>query len=96
MKFMLFVLPTVPGTAGRSQAAPAHRAKQRAIPADAGRVAQLAVFADDAGFDVFATTEHHCPLGRLRDLGRSPAHLRRGRDVRPIELFAKHVIPEFR
>jgi alkanesulfonate monooxygenase SsuD/methylene tetrahydromethanopterin reductase-like flavin-dependent oxidoreductase (luciferase family) len=59
MKFMLFVLPTVPGTF-------AERAKLRPIGRNNERYQQmldelrkLAVLADQVGFDVFATTEHH-------------------------------------
>lgn len=59
MKFMIFVLPTVPGT-------PEERAKLRPIGRNNERyqqmldeLRQLAVLADQAGFDVFATTEHH-------------------------------------
>jgi alkanesulfonate monooxygenase SsuD/methylene tetrahydromethanopterin reductase-like flavin-dependent oxidoreductase (luciferase family) len=59
MKFMLFVLPTVPGTLD-------DRKRLRPIGRNTDRYQQmleelrkLAILADDAGFDVFATTEHH-------------------------------------
>src|SRR5438067_366185 len=59
MKFMLFVLPTVPATLEeRRQLRPIGRNTERyqRMPDD---FRKLAVFADDAGFDVFATAEHH-------------------------------------
>ena len=59
MKFMLFVLPTVPATLEE-------RERLRPIGRDNDRyqmmleeLRRLAVFADDAGFDVMSTTEHH-------------------------------------
>jgi len=59
MKFMLFVLPTVPGTLeDRKRLRPIGRNNER-YQQMLDEVRQLAVFADDAGFDVMATTEHH-------------------------------------
>ncbi|MDO9710092.1 LLM class flavin-dependent oxidoreductase [Paracraurococcus lichenis] len=59
MKFMLFVLPTIPGTLeDRQRLRPIGRNNER-FQAMLDEVRKLAVFADDAGFDVMATTEHH-------------------------------------
>ena len=59
MKFMLFVLPTVPGTLDdRKRLRPIGRNNER-YQQMLDEIRKLAVFADDAGFDVFATTEHH-------------------------------------
>ena len=59
MKFMLFVLPTVPGTlAEREALRPIGRNNER-YQQMLEEVRQLAVLADEAGFDVMATTEHH-------------------------------------
>ena len=59
MKFMLFVLPTVPGTLeDRKRLRPIGRNNER-YQQMLDEVRKLAVFADDAGFDVIATTEHH-------------------------------------
>ena len=59
MKFMLFVLPTVPGTLeDRKRLRPIGRNNER-YQQMLDEIRQLAVFADDAGFDVMATTEHH-------------------------------------
>ena len=59
MKFMLFVLPTVPGTlAERETLRPIGRNNER-YQQMLDEVRQLAVLADEAGFDVMATTEHH-------------------------------------
>ena len=59
MKFMLFVLPTIPGTLeDRARLRPIGRNNER-FQAMLDEVRKLAVFADDAGFDVMATTEHH-------------------------------------
>ena len=59
MKFMLFVLPTVPATLEeRRQLRPIGRNTER-YQQMLDELRKLAVFADDAGFDVFATTEHH-------------------------------------
>src|SRR5262249_50430044 len=59
MKFMLFVLPTVPGTLeDRKRLRPIGRNNER-YQQMLDEVRQLAVFADDAGFDVMASTEHH-------------------------------------
>jgi alkanesulfonate monooxygenase SsuD/methylene tetrahydromethanopterin reductase-like flavin-dependent oxidoreductase (luciferase family) len=59
MKFMLFVLPTVPGTLeDRKRFRPIGRNNER-YQQMLEELRKLAVLADDAGFDVFATTEHH-------------------------------------
>ena len=59
MKFMLFVLPTVPGTLeDRAKLRPIGRNNER-YQQMLDELRKLAVLADDAGFDVFATTEHH-------------------------------------
>ena len=59
MKFMLFVLPTVPGTLeDRKRSRPIGRNNER-YQQMLDELRKLAVLADDAGFDVFATTEHH-------------------------------------
>lgn len=59
MKFMLFVLPTVPGTlADRERLRPIGRNNER-YQQMLDELRKLAVLADDAGFDVFAMTEHH-------------------------------------
>ena len=59
MKFMLFVLPTVPGTLeDRKRLRPIGRNNER-YQQMLDELRKLAIFADDAGFDVMATTEHH-------------------------------------
>src|SRR5467141_3447239 len=59
MKFMLFVLPTVPGTLeDRKRLRPIGRNNER-YQQMLDELRQLAQFADDVGFDVMATTEHH-------------------------------------
>src|SRR5467141_1586035 len=59
MKFMLFVLPTVPATLEeRQRLRPIGRNTER-YQQMLDELRKLAVLADDAGFDVFATTEHH-------------------------------------
>src|SRR5437879_2755610 len=59
MKFMLFVLPTVPATLeDRKRYRPIGRNNER-YQQMLEEMRKLAVLADDAGFDVFATTEHH-------------------------------------
>ena len=59
MKFMLFVLPTVPATLDeRRLLRPIGRNNER-YQQMLDELRKLAVFADEAGFDVFATTEHH-------------------------------------
>ncbi len=59
MKFMLFVLPTVPATLEeRKRLRPIGRNNER-YQAMLDELRKLAVFADDAGFDVMSTTEHH-------------------------------------
>lgn len=59
MKFQLFTLPTIPAT-------PEERKAKRPIGRDnehfqmmLAELRELAVMADDFGFDVFSTTEHH-------------------------------------
>ena len=59
MKFMLFVLPTVPATLEeRKRLRPIGRNNER-YQMMLDELRKLAVFADDAGFDVISTTEHH-------------------------------------
>src|SRR4051794_13037416 len=59
MKFMLFVLPTVPATLEeRERLRPIGRNNDR-YQMMLDELRKLAVFADDAGFDVLSTTEHH-------------------------------------
>jgi hypothetical protein len=59
MKFMLFVLPTVPATLEeRERLRPIGRNNDR-YQMMLEELRKLAVFADDAGFDVMSTTEHH-------------------------------------
>ncbi len=59
MKFLFFVLPTVPGTLeDRERLRPIGRNNDR-YQQMLGELRELAVMADDAGFDCFATTEHH-------------------------------------
>src|SRR5689334_21181929 len=59
MKFLFFVLPTVPGTLeDRERLRPIGRNNER-YQAMLSELRELAVMADDAGFDAFATTEHH-------------------------------------
>jgi len=59
MKFMFFVLPTVPGTLeDRKRLRPIGRNNER-YQQMLEELRKLAVLADDAGFDVMATTEHH-------------------------------------
>lgn len=59
MKFLFFVLPTVPGTLEeRERLKPIGRNIER-YQQMLDEVRELAVMADDAGFDAFATAEHH-------------------------------------
>lgn len=59
MKFMLFVLPTIPASfEDRRRLRPIGRNNER-YQQMLDDLRRLAVFADDAGFDVMATTEHH-------------------------------------
>jgi alkanesulfonate monooxygenase SsuD/methylene tetrahydromethanopterin reductase-like flavin-dependent oxidoreductase (luciferase family) len=59
MKFLFFVLPTVPGTLeDRERLRPIGRNNER-YQQMLDEVRELAIMADDAGFDAFATTEHH-------------------------------------
>ncbi len=59
MKFMLFVLPTVPGTLDdRKRLRPIGRNNER-YQQMLEDLRQLVVLAELVGFDVFATTEHH-------------------------------------
>jgi alkanesulfonate monooxygenase SsuD/methylene tetrahydromethanopterin reductase-like flavin-dependent oxidoreductase (luciferase family) len=59
MKFMMFVLPTVPGTLeDRERLRPIARNTER-YQQMLEELRKLAVLAEDAGFDVMATTEHH-------------------------------------
>ena len=83
MKFMLFVLPTVPATLeDRKRLRPIGRNNER-YQQMLDELRKLAVFADDAGFDVLATTEHHfhsegyetsvAPLLIYADLAAAPS-----------------------
>jgi alkanesulfonate monooxygenase SsuD/methylene tetrahydromethanopterin reductase-like flavin-dependent oxidoreductase (luciferase family) len=59
MKFMLLMLPTVPGTLeDRRRLRPIGRNNER-YQQMLDELRKLVVFADEVGFDVFATTEHH-------------------------------------
>src|SRR5581483_7452138 len=59
MKFMLFVLPTVPGTLDdRRQLRPIGRNTER-YQQMLEELRKIAQFADDVGFDVMTMTEHH-------------------------------------
>ena len=59
MKFMMFVLPTVPGTfEERRNLRPIGRNNAR-YQQMLDELRRLVVLAEEAGFDVFATTEHH-------------------------------------
>ncbi|MQA85476.1 MAG: LLM class flavin-dependent oxidoreductase [Streptosporangiales bacterium] len=59
MKFQLFVLPTIPGSLeDRERLRPIGRNRER-YQAMLEEVRQLAVIADEAGFDCFSTTDHH-------------------------------------
>jgi alkanesulfonate monooxygenase SsuD/methylene tetrahydromethanopterin reductase-like flavin-dependent oxidoreductase (luciferase family) len=59
MKFMMFVLPTVPGTLeDRQRLRPIGRNNER-YQQMLDELRKLVVLAEEAGFDVFATTEHH-------------------------------------
>src|ERR671934_1384497 len=59
MKFMMFVLPTVPATfEERRDLRPIGRNNER-YQQMLDELRQLVVLAEEAGFDVFATTEHH-------------------------------------
>ena len=59
MKFMLFVLPTVPAPSRSASGCGRSAATTSATSRCSTSCASSRVFADDAGFDVFATTEHH-------------------------------------
>jgi alkanesulfonate monooxygenase SsuD/methylene tetrahydromethanopterin reductase-like flavin-dependent oxidoreductase (luciferase family) len=59
MKFMMFVLPTVPGTLEeRQNLRPIGRNNER-YQQMLDELRKLVVLAEEAGFDVFSTTEHH-------------------------------------
>jgi alkanesulfonate monooxygenase SsuD/methylene tetrahydromethanopterin reductase-like flavin-dependent oxidoreductase (luciferase family) len=59
MKFMLFVLPTIPGTfEERRNLRPIGRNNER-YQQMLEELRKLVVLAEQAGFDVFSTTEHH-------------------------------------
>lgn len=59
MKFLLFTLPSVPGTLeDRARLRPIARNRDR-YQQMLHEVRSLASMADDAGFEVFSTTEHH-------------------------------------
>jgi alkanesulfonate monooxygenase SsuD/methylene tetrahydromethanopterin reductase-like flavin-dependent oxidoreductase (luciferase family) len=59
MKFMLFTLPTIPGTLeDRARLRPIGRNNER-YQQMIDELRKIAILADDAGFDVMTTTEHH-------------------------------------
>jgi alkanesulfonate monooxygenase SsuD/methylene tetrahydromethanopterin reductase-like flavin-dependent oxidoreductase (luciferase family) len=59
MKFMLFVLPTIPGSVDeRRRLQPIGRNTER-YQAMLDELRRLVALAEEAGFDVFAMTEHH-------------------------------------
>lgn len=59
MKFDIFLLPTVPGTMeDRERLRPIGRNRER-VQEMYEEVKRIAKLADDFGFDVFSTTEHH-------------------------------------
>lgn len=59
MKFQLFCLPTIPGTEeDRERLRPIGRNNER-FQAMIDEVRQIAIMADEAGFNCFSTTEHH-------------------------------------
>jgi hypothetical protein len=59
MKFMILVLPTVPGTLeDRKRLRPIGRNNER-YQQMLEELRNIATFAGEAGFDVLATTEHH-------------------------------------
>src|SRR5215467_1370766 len=59
MKFMLLMLPTVPGTLeDRKRLRPIGRNNER-YQQMLEELRKLVAFADEVGFDCFATTEHH-------------------------------------
>jgi alkanesulfonate monooxygenase SsuD/methylene tetrahydromethanopterin reductase-like flavin-dependent oxidoreductase (luciferase family) len=59
MKFMMFVLPTIPATfEERRQLRPIGRNNDRYQPM-LDELRTLVVLAEQAGFDGFATTKHH-------------------------------------
>ena len=59
MKFLLFMLPCVPGTLEeRKRLRPIARNNDR-YQQMLGEARTLVALAEDVGFDVFATTEHH-------------------------------------
>ncbi|MFR9800905.1 LLM class flavin-dependent oxidoreductase [Pseudonocardia sp. RS010] len=59
MKFQLFMLPTIPATLEERAAKRPIGRDVDAFQAMIEEVRELAVIADQAGFDVFSTTEHH-------------------------------------
>ena len=77
MKFMFFVLPTIPGTLeDRKRLRPIGRNNER-YQQMLGELRELAVLADDAGFDVLFHNRAPLPLRRIRSLGGAAADLRR-------------------
>ena len=59
MKFMMFVLPTIPATfEERRNLRPIGRNNER-YQQMLDELRKLVVLAEQAGFDVFSTTEHH-------------------------------------
>ena len=76
---MLFVLPTVPATLEeRKRLRPIGRNNER-YQKMLDELRKLAVFADDAGFDVMATTEHHFHSEGYEMFGGAADALRRSR-----------------
>ncbi|MDQ4117658.1 MAG: LLM class flavin-dependent oxidoreductase [Actinomycetota bacterium] len=59
MKFQLFMLPTIPATLEERAARRPIGRDNDAFQAMLDEVRELAIFADQAGFDLFSTTEHH-------------------------------------
>lgn len=59
MKFQLFTLPTIPATLEERAAKRPIGRDNDAFQAMIAEVRELAVMADEAGFDLFSTTEHH-------------------------------------
>ena len=88
MKFMLFVLPTVPATLEeRERLRPIGRNNDR-YQMMLDELRRLAVFADDAGFDVMTRLLSVAIIPRLIRLRDAPRYLgmdknRFNRDVRP-------------
>jgi alkanesulfonate monooxygenase SsuD/methylene tetrahydromethanopterin reductase-like flavin-dependent oxidoreductase (luciferase family) len=79
MKFDLFVLPTVPGTyEARVALRPIGRNEER-YQRMLQELRDIAVLAEDLGFDALSTTEHPYSFRRARD----PATIRVVREDHP-------------